>query len=181
MLPATSLFSVLGDIPSDELGASLRWRAAPRLDVDGSAAARALGGAPGGALSVRATLRLDDRGAGALLVDGRREDGPDAGWTGLRLALRLPLGGRLGATGELELVRPDHGGDRGSLWPWALAALGWRGGGWESAIAIEASRSPSHRGAVDALFRLSRTWGGTGSTPATSRMYLPSGQKRKNP
>ena len=33
LLPATSLFTVLGEVASDRAGAGLRWRAAPRLEL----------------------------------------------------------------------------------------------------------------------------------------------------
>ncbi|MDB4958340.1 MAG: hypothetical protein JWO36_5909, partial [Myxococcales bacterium] len=33
LLPATSLFSVLGDVPAERAGTLLTWRAAPRLDL----------------------------------------------------------------------------------------------------------------------------------------------------
>jgi hypothetical protein len=80
LLPATSLFTVLGDVPSLRAGATATWRAAPRLDVLADIAVRrsdgdALAGltsslgergevvAP--AIALRATLRLDDRGRSA--------------------------------------------------------------------------------------------------------------------
>ncbi len=45
---------------------------------------------------------------------------------------------------ELELVRPDDD-MRGSLWPWALAALTWRPRQvWEVASAVEASASAEY-------------------------------------
>jgi len=167
LLPATSLFTVLGDVPSQKAGASIRWRAAPRLDVDGTAAARYYGGPTGdqyfegdlGAeLSLRALLRLDPLGAGALGLELRRNDAPEGSWSGVRGTARLPLAGALTAGAEAEVVIPDDGGDRGSVWPWGLASLGWHHGHWEAAAAVEASASPQYDYEVTGLFRLSRTW-----------------------
>ncbi|HEX7837149.1 MAG TPA: hypothetical protein VF469_06775, partial [Kofleriaceae bacterium] len=80
-------------------------------------------------------------------------------WTGARGAARIALPCSLAFSTELELVRPDEARGRGSLWPWALAALNWDRGDWQSAIAVEASASPQYRSRVDALFQLSRRWG----------------------
>ncbi len=158
ILPATSLFSVLGDIPSDELGANMHWRAFPRLDLRTTAAARSIGGSAGGALSAQATLRLDDDGAGAITVVARRQSAPSASWSGIRTATRLPLSAHFSAALEAELVVPDDGGDRGAVWPWALAALAWRSSSWQSAIAVEVGSSPEHRAELNVLVRLARAW-----------------------
>ena len=158
ILPATSLFAVFGDIPSDELGVNMRWRAFPRLDLRATAAARAIGGSAGGALSAQATLRLDDDGAGAITVVARRQDAPSASWSGVRAATRLPLAAGLSTALEAELVIPDDGGDRGKVWPWALAALAWRSSRWQAATAIEVGSSPEHRAEINVLVRLARAW-----------------------
>lgn len=159
ILPATSLFSVLGDVPAGELGGSIRWRAAPRLDLDALAAARRIGGEVGARLSARALLRLDDRGAGALSAELRREPAPDGGWTGVRGAARVPVRPGLTAAAEAELAIPDQHGGRGRVWPWALCALRWRpAAAWEAAAALEASSTPEHAYRLDALLRLARVW-----------------------
>jgi hypothetical protein len=158
LLPATSLFSVLGDVPSRLVGGDVRWRAAPRLDVGGSAGLRFLDGEVGEDLAARATLRLDDRGAGSLGVELRREGAIDGGWTGIRGFGRVPLRPRWSAATELELAVPDEPGTRGAVWPWALGAIAWRPSAWELAGAVEASSSPEHRWRVDAMVRVTRRW-----------------------
>jgi hypothetical protein len=147
---------VLGDVPAEHVGTRIGWRAAPRLDLDLDVGARYAGDMVGADASARATLRLDDTGRGALSLELRRE-GAGGGWTGARGAARVPLGMGLTASSELELARPDDAA-RGGWWPWALAALGWRTGAWDAALAIEASASPEYRHRVDALVRVGRRW-----------------------
>ena len=162
LLPATSLFSALGDIPANETGTAVTWRAAPRLDLVASGGARFQDGAVAELASLRGTLRLDDRGAGALGLEGRREGGLDAGsgWTGVRATCRVPLALDWNASSELELVLPDHPDGRGSVWPWGLIAVSWQPApAWELAGALEASASAEHTGELSGLFRLTRRWG----------------------
>jgi hypothetical protein len=59
---------------------------------------------------------------------------------------------------ELELVVPDEGGDRGAVWPWAMAAASWTHGLWDAAVAVEASATARERHRVDALCRIGRRW-----------------------
>ncbi len=184
LVQATSLFSVLGDVPSELVGATWTWKAAPRLDVVASLAVRHADGSPidGPAVAtvlplamsavadpiagstapegfVRAKLRLDDRGASMLGAELRRDGVGDAGWTGARGMARIALPAQLTASTELELVLPDHDRGLGRIWPWALAALGWTCGPWNAALAVEASASPSDRRRLDLLVQLGRTWG----------------------
>jgi hypothetical protein len=160
LLPATSLFSVLGDVPSETLGATVRWRAAPRLDVLASGAGQDVAGGAGGNAWIRSTLRLDDRGLGSLGLEVRRVDLPQTEWTGVRAIATLPLGHGLRYATELEIVAPDHPDGRGTAWPWGLTALTWRAAdGWEIAGALEASSTPLHRYEADALLRLSMALG----------------------
>jgi hypothetical protein len=186
LLPATSLFSVLGDIPSELIGTTATWRAAPRLDVIASIAIRHADGSPidGPAIAaapavpmiaspstapiagstapegfVRAKLRLDDRGKSMIGAELRRDGVGEAGWTGARGSARIALPAALTASTEVELVLPDHDRGLGRVWPWALAALGWTTGPWQAAVALEASASPSDRRRLDALVQLGRTWG----------------------
>ncbi|HEU0029191.1 MAG TPA: hypothetical protein VFQ53_01075 [Kofleriaceae bacterium] len=159
LLPATSLFTVLGDVPSVRGGGVVTWRAAPRLDVIGDAAVRHVDDGYAPAIAARGRLRLDDRGTSALTGELRRDGSPDDAWTGARAALRIALAGELSASTELELVVPDHPRGRGVVWPWALAALGWDRGAWHAAVAVEASASPEDRYRLDALAQLGRTWG----------------------
>ena len=153
-LPATSLFSVLGDVPAHRAGVSARMRAAPRLDVDLLASLRAQDGEPGGEFAVRALLRLDDRGDGAVGLELRR----DMLWTGTRAFLRAPMG-RLTGSLECEAVIADDPHGRGAVWPWALAALrAAPARHWEAALALEASASPEYSSRMQLMASLSRRW-----------------------
>ena len=160
LLPATSLFSALGDIPSQRAGGALSWQAAPRLDILGEGAAESLGGELASRGMLRATLRLDDRGDGALMIEGRRESIPnDNSWTGVRATARVPLGSMFVASTELELVMPDDPRGRGKLWPWGLVALRWKPlKAWEVAGAAEASASPTAVSSVSGLLRVAYVW-----------------------
>lgn len=161
LLPATSLFSALGDIPSDRAGGSMFWRAAPRLDVRGEGAFESLGGALGGQFFLRTALRLDDRGDGVLGLELRRQGAPSSAWTGIRGTARLPLSPRLSASTELELVWPDDPRDRGAVWPWGIVALRFAPvPTWEMSGAIEANASPTNSAAIRGLVRISHTWSG---------------------
>jgi hypothetical protein len=161
LLPATSLFAALGSIASDELGVSGSWRAAPRLDLRAQIAVQRAGGDWGGDLWFGATLRLDDRGAGAVFVEGRRHWLLHTGWSGVRGALRAPLSPSWHAGAALELAAPDEPRQRGALWPWALLSLAWvPRGPWEAALAVETHASPEQRAQVNGLVRIGRRWEG---------------------
>lgn len=159
LLPATSLFSVLGDVPSQRAGTVVTWRAAPRLDVIGELGGRRVGDDLGAELVARARLRLDDRGTSVLAGELRRSGAGDDAWTGARGTARIALPRSFTASAELELVIPDVDRGRGAVWPWGLAAVSWERGGWQAAVAIEALASPEYRHRVDAIGRLGRRWG----------------------
>ncbi len=160
LLPATSLFSALGDVSSERAGGTILWRAAPRLDVLGEGAASSIAGELGAEGLLRATLRLDDKGAGALGLELRRESTPGASWSGVRGTARVPLSARVAASTELELVAPDDPRGRGAVWPWGLVALRFRPEPrWEAATALEASASPTAVSSVTGLVRLAYVWG----------------------
>lgn len=159
LLPATSLFAALGDIPSEAVGAAVAWRAAPRLDVVPNVAVRRSGDDVGPDATVRTTLRLDDDGRGALLLELRRQGAIDP-WTGVRGGARVPLSAAFTASTELELVAADAPRGRGGAWPWALAALTWHGPDrWDVAGAAEASSTPKNAAAFDVLVRVTKSWG----------------------
>ena len=160
LLPATSLFTVLGDTPAERAGAVLTWKAAPRLDVIGDAGVRYVDAMVAPAMTLRARLRLDDKGASAVSAEIRRDGPRDDAWTGARAAARIAIAPMLTASTELEVVVPDDPRGRGTVWPWALAALGWDCGVWHAAAAIEASASPEDRRRLDALVNVGRVWGG---------------------
>jgi hypothetical protein len=158
LLPATSLFSVLGDLPATTVGTTVRWAAAPRLDLLATAAAQRVGEDAGGNASLRATLRLDDRGDASISLEGRRQAVSTARWSGVRVASSQPVVSRLFLASELELVVPDDATD-GSVWPWGLVALAWRWrSGWEAAGALEARASREQRSETDALLRVGYRW-----------------------
>jgi hypothetical protein len=161
LLPATSLFTVLGDTPSQRAGMLVQGKVAPRLEVTGDLGVRRIGDELAPILVLRGRLALDDRGKSALTGELRRDGvGADA-WTGARGAARIALPHRLIASTELELVVPDTNRGRGRVWPWVLAALGWQRDPWHAAVAFEASASAEFRHRVDVLFQLVRTWGQT--------------------
>jgi hypothetical protein len=162
LLPATSLFAVLGDFPSETLGSTLKWKAAPRLDLLASGAAQAVGDELGYNVSLRTVLRLDDRGAGSLGLEVHRQDVSTAQWTGVRGIATQPLGRGFRFSTEVEIAAPDQPDGHGSVWPWGLMALAWRpstrwGKGWETAAAVEAASTPVHRYETNALIRLAKT------------------------
>ena len=74
-------------------------------------------------------------------------------------AARIALPRSFVASTELELVIPDTDRDKGRVWPWALAALGWERDVWRAACAVEASASAQYRHRVDVLLSIARQWG----------------------
>jgi hypothetical protein len=160
ILPATSIWSALGDVPSDQLGLDAIWHAFPRLDLGVSPSVRVVDRA-GLDATARAVLRLDDAGAGAIVVEARRVDADGTAWSGARTALRFPLVAALFGSLELEATFPDEPRGRGVVWPWGLVALAWRPAEtWEAAAAVEASASPDEVRNVTALARLSTRFEG---------------------
>ena len=161
ILPQTSLFSVLGDVASQHAGASGRWRMAPRLDLEATAAARIVGDHVGPSLRLGTRLRLDDLGESAVSLEGRREPAPDNGdWTGVRVAVRVKVIESVTLVSEIELVVPDDPpqGD-GDLWPWALVGAQWDiAERWQVAGAVNAEASRRYASRVDALVRVTHRW-----------------------
>ena len=162
ILPATSLFTALGDVPSSDLALHVLWPVAPRLDIDARAGLRLFDdGEIAEQLNLRATLRTDETGIGRFGAEVRRMAGVGSALTGIRLIARIKLPANLLASLELELVRPDEPGDRGNLWPWGLASLAWRSDdGWFVAAAIEGSAGPTYKVEVDAMARVGWQWSG---------------------
>lgn len=159
LLPATSLFTVLGDMAAERAGTTVTWKAAPRLDVTGEVAARRAGADISPELVARAKLKLNDSGTSALTGEARRDGVGSDEWTGLRGAARLGLPHSLALATELELVIPDDDRMRGTVWPWALCAVSWDRGEWRAAVAAEASASPTDVRRLDVLGTVGRTWG----------------------
>ena len=156
LLPSTSLFSVLGDFASTNVGATARWRAFPRLELVGTGSAQVQDSEVGGQGLGRATLALDDDWDGTLGAEGRRVDVGSARWSGARFIASLPVARRVRASTELELVVPDHPRGRPWLWPWALGSLSYRiGRAWDVAAGVEASSGPEQSAVLAGLARLS--------------------------
>ncbi len=156
MLPSTSLFSVLGDFASTNVGGTARWRAFPRLELLATGSAQVQASDVGGQGLGRVTLALDDDWDGTLGVEGRRVEVGSARWSGARVIASVPVSGRVRVATELELVVPDHPGDRPWLWPWALGAVSYRiGTAWDVAAGVEASSGPTETGTLAGLARLS--------------------------
>ncbi len=122
LLPATSLFTVLGSTPSMQAGADIKWYAAPRLDISFNGAFRQAVGDYGWNGRIRGVLRLDDEGKGRVLAELQRLDISEAQWTGMRFAGDVPLHPKVILAPELEIVIPDER-DRGKVWPWGRLAL----------------------------------------------------------
>lgn len=161
ILPQTSLFSVLGDVASEHVGASGRWRAAPRLDVESTAALRFVGSDVGPSLRLAGRLRLDEHGRSATTLEARREPGGgEGGFTGVRFAIRAGIVPSLALVSELELAVPDDPPENaGTVWPWALAGAQWDiDPRWQLAGAVTAEASPRHASRFDALVRVTHRW-----------------------
>jgi hypothetical protein len=155
LLPATSLFSVLGDHRSRLIGTSGRYRAAPRLDLEATAAARWIGDDVAPSLRGRGVLRLDAEGKSAVALEARREASPDADWTGIRATGRVVIVPGLRASTELELVVPDDPQGRGEVWPWGLLALTWEPvRDWSVSAAIQTRATPTYRTRTGAFLRV---------------------------
>ena len=156
MLPATSLFSVLGDIPSTTTGASTRYRIAPRLELTATLASIVTGGDLGAYGIGRAVLALDDDFHGSVGIELRRQSIDTARWSGARTIVVLPLSSSLRVSTELEIVRPDVAPGRNRVWPWALVAIAHRWtSGWESALGVEALGTRDDRQELHAMLRVS--------------------------
>lgn len=162
LLPATSLFAALGDVASDQGGATLWVRAAPRLDVWATAQVDDIAGELGHRAEIHSTLRLDDRGDRAIGFEIRRQWNPiGASWSGGRGMIRIPIVYGLRVAAEMEIAAPDEAGDRGAVWPWGLLSIGYNPHflKWlDLAGAVEAGASPTSRAFVSGIARLSATW-----------------------
>jgi hypothetical protein len=159
LLPATSLFTVLGDTPSARGGMLVSGKVAPRLELASDFGMRGASDELGVLLVLRGRLALDDRFKSAITAELRRDGVGDDAWSGVRGAARIALPHSLTAATEVELVVPDRDRMRGVVWPWALAALSYERGPWRAATALEASSSAQYTKRVDVLFSLTRLWG----------------------
>jgi hypothetical protein len=72
----------------------------------------------------------------------------------------VPLVAELRASTEIEAAVPDEPRDRGSVWPWALAALSYAPNRYvDAAAAVEVSATPQYSTSLGALLRISGEWG----------------------
>jgi hypothetical protein len=160
LLPSTSLFSVLGDVPATNSGGTVRWRAFPRLELLATGSVEVQGSDVGGQGLGRSTLALDDAWDGSLGLEIRHVDFGGARWTGARTVLTLPLGYAFRAGAEVELVRSQVTRNGSNVWPWALGSFSWRArNGVDVAVGVEGSSGPSYRDELHALARLSYALG----------------------
>lgn len=163
LLPSTSLFSVLGDFASTNVGTTLRWRAFPRLELVATGSAQVQASNVGGQGLGRVTLALDDDWDASIGVEGRRVDVGSAQWSGARAIASVPISSRVRAATEIELVVPDRPRGRPALWPWALGALSYRvARTWDVAAGLEASSGPTDRSVLVALARVSYSFDRSG-------------------
>lgn len=156
LLPATSLFSVIGAAPSSELGSDLRWHAFPRLDLGGTLALAALDTQLGYRAALRARLRLSDDAGGELGVEGARRELGAEGWTSLLLTGEVPLRGLARMHASVELVAADDPRGRGALWPWARVGASTQfATHWLLAAGVGARADPEQARELEALVRVS--------------------------
>lgn len=161
ILPSNSLFAVLGDIPSQLLGLTTRERLTQHLEVRSQLALRRVDDFYGEALSLSALLRTSETLGSSWGLHLRRESTPAGDWTGVRVTGRYYLLSTLSISTELEAVMPDRPQGRGKVWPWMLAALSYEPAeSWEVSAAAIASATPQYDRRVDALVRVSKTFGG---------------------
>ncbi len=155
ILPASSIFTVLGDVPATNVGSTVRWDAAPRLDVWATGAMFVSSEDVGWQGSLKAALALDDEAAGSVICELRRQDYLDAAFVGARVAVWAPvIDDVLDLAGEIELVRPDEPRQRGSVWPWVRLSSTLRPiDELAIAAAIEGGASPTAQSELRVLVR----------------------------
>lgn len=160
LLPSTSLFSVLGDFASTNIGATARWRAFPRLEIVGTGFMQVQDDRTGAQGTGRATLALDDAWAGTIGVEARRVYVGDVRWSGARVVIAVPVTARVRVANEVELVVPDRPRGRPAVWPWTLGAISYRiADAWEAAAGVEVSSGPTDHNVAVGLARLSWLFG----------------------
>lgn len=154
LLPATSLFSVISNVPSTELGAALTWHLFPRLDLASNAAALGLDGRAGYRAALRVRLRLSDEAGGEITAEGLRQHLGDEGYTGGSLRVQAPVVPWLRPHASIEVVAADHPRARGTLWPWARVGASYTHGAWLVSAAAAFRATPQYRGELQGLLRI---------------------------
>lgn len=161
ILPSNSLFAVLGDIPSQLFGLSTRERLTSRVELRSQLAVRRVDDFYGESLSLSGLLRTSETLGSSWGLHLRRESAPEGDWTGVRVTGRYYVLTNLSVSTELEAVMPDRPQGRGKVWPWLLAAMSYEPAEtWEVSAAAIASATPRYDRRVDALLRVSKTFGG---------------------
>jgi len=156
LLPATSLFSVIGSTPSSEWGSVASYHLFPRLDLGGTIALSTLGETLGYRAALRTRLRFSDADGGQLSVEGSRRALADEAWSGVLLSAELPIRVDVRLHASVELVAADHPRDRGALWPWTRAGASYAlGEHWLFAAGVGAKASPEVASEFEALGRVS--------------------------
>jgi hypothetical protein len=168
MLPATSLFSMLGDHPATTSGATFKWRAAPRLDLLATASMLyqnddADGHHIGASATARANLALDDEWKGNVGLELRRQSIFDSYWTGLRALASVPVTKDVRVSAEGELAHFDDPlpyAPNASRWrPWGLLAASYRGlPRWDFAAAAEYTRTRDARNEYTGMARVTHAF-----------------------
>jgi hypothetical protein len=155
LLPATSLFTVIGAAASSSGGAELSWRAFPRLRLGGTLALEGLDDELGYRAALRGTLSLADAGPGQIGVEAIRRKLGDEGFVGGAIRAQLPIGLVVQANASAELVAADQPRDRGKLWPWLRMGASWAvSAQWLVAAAVGLRATPEYQRDIYALLRL---------------------------
>ena len=155
LLPATSLFSVIGAAASSSGGAEGSWRAFPRLQLGGTLALEGLDDELGYRAALRATLSLADEGPGHIGVEAIRRKLADEGFVGGAVRVQVPIGLVVQAHASAELVAADQPRDRGKLWPWLRFGASWTPSEhWLLAAAVGLRATPEYQRDAYALLRV---------------------------
>jgi hypothetical protein len=155
LLPATSLFSVIGAAASSTGGAEVSWRAFPRLQLGGTLALEGLDDELGYRAALRSTLRLADSGPGQIGVEAIRRKLADEGFVGGAIRVQVPIGAVFSANASAELVAADQPRDRGKLWPWLRMGASWTPSAqWLVAAAVGLRATPEYEREVFAMLRV---------------------------
>jgi hypothetical protein len=155
LLPATSLFSVIGAAASSTGGGELNWRAFPRLQLGGTLAIEGLDDEWGYRAALRSTLRLADTGPGQIGVEVIRRKLADQGFVGGAIRAQVPIGLVVQANASAELVAADQPGERGKLWPWLRGGASWAvSAQWLLAAAVGLRATPEFQRDVYAMVRV---------------------------
>lgn len=155
LIPATSLFSVIGAAASSTGGAEASWRAFPRLQVGGTFALEGLDDELGYRAALRSTLSLADSGPGQIGVEAIRRKLAEEGFVGGAIRAQVPIGAVVQAHASAELVAADQPRDRGKLWPWLRAGASWMASEhWLLAAAVGLRATPEYSRDVYAMVRV---------------------------